>query len=155
MYICNDYLTLHQMAWLESKITKRCYNKIKLYLQTEGLMDTFPWKEQSFLGNSGDHGVIPWMKLNWKISRAINKERRGKSPTSWQLKWRVALLKAYGSPGAHSQLAWRQRQVARWSRELKAKENGSLNVTAAQQPYQVARMVPYFHGKCRKADFKI
>ena len=72
------------------------FQKITLYLETEG-SDRYSWEEQSFLGNSGGHGGIPWMKLNWKISMAITKKQRGKSSTSQQVSWRVAVLKANGS----------------------------------------------------------
>lgn len=154
MYAVTAYLTLHQMAWLNSKSPENPIKKITLHLQTEGSNRYIPRMSSFFVGSSAGHGVIPWMKLNGKISIAINKEQRRKSATCQLLRRRLALLTAHGAPGAHSQLAWRQRQVAPWSQELKTKGNGFLTVTAAQWPSQVTRIAPYLHGKAVKADLK-
>lgn len=96
MHAATDYLTLHEMAWLDSKVTRKCYVNIKLHLQTEGPDRHIPKKEPCIWGNSGGQGVIPWMKLRWKIYKAINKEQRRKSSTCQLPRQTVALLTAYG-----------------------------------------------------------
>lgn len=96
MYATTDYLTLNQMVWLNSNVTRKCYINIKLHLQTKGSDRYIPNKEPCLQGNSGGQGIIPWMKLSWKISQVINKGQRRKSSTSQMLRQTVALLTAYG-----------------------------------------------------------
>lgn len=88
--------------------------------------------------------MIPWVKLNWKISMAPGATEVGSGP-------------------AHS--LWSPRNP--FPACLKAKTGGSLKsgaknkgkwfitVSTAQQSSQVTRIALYLHGKCSKSRFQI
>ena len=71
--------------------------QIILCLETEGSARYIVMGRAVFLGNSGSHSGIPWMKFHWKLSMATNKEQRGNKPHQPVAELKSSILKAYCS----------------------------------------------------------